>query len=119
MEVGRPAAGDTRVIEIRDLFYELVVVKENLAQVRARVDSLVTETRELKTTVTELCRGCIVRHKSVDDEITGLKTRQAHSNGVAQAKGDLNTLAYIKLGAVFTAIYTVIFALQWFAGGLK
>lgn len=110
---------DTHVVEIRDLYRELVVVKENLAQVRARVDSLMTDLRELKSTVSELCRWCAVNHKAVDDEITDLKTRQAHSNGVAQAKGDLNALAYVKLSAIFTAVYAVLFALQWFAGSLK
>jgi len=119
VEIGRSTASDMHVIEIRDLFHELGVVKENLAQVRTRVDGLVTDVRELKAAVADLCRGCSLRHKSVDDEITDLKTRQAHSNGIAQAKGDLNTLAYIKLGAIFTAVYTVIVALQWFAGSLK
>ncbi|MCA1961484.1 MAG: hypothetical protein LDL33_11890 [Desulfomonile sp.] len=119
MEIGRSAAGDMHVIEIRDIFHELGVVRENVAQVRARMDGLATDVRELKSAVAELCRGCSSRHKSVDDEITDLKTRQAHSNGVAQAKGDLNTLAYIKLGAIFTAVYAVIVALQWFAGSVK
>jgi len=74
---------------------------------------------EIKSAITDFRAGCHFRHDHLNREMTELKTRQAYCNGVSTEKSDFTSLAYLKLMAVFTAIYAAVSFAQWLIRGFK
>jgi hypothetical protein len=74
---------------------------------------------EIKAAITDFRAGCNLRHEHLNLEMTDLKTKQAYSNGVSREKSDFTSIAYLKLMAVFTAIYAAISFAQWLMRGFK
>ncbi len=105
--------------DIKELFRDVASVKQDLAALRAVSEVQLVELKDIRASLEDFKHGCNFKHQGLQDDITSIKTKQAHANGLAQAKGDLTSVAYMKLGAIFTAIYAILFALQWLSGGPK
>lgn len=74
---------------------------------------------EIKVAIKEFTAGCASRHERLNTEVTDLKTRQAYCNGVSKEKSDFTSLAYLKLVAIFTAVYAIVTFGQWLVRGFK
>jgi hypothetical protein len=103
----------TTIEDLKELF------DAKLDTLQAIAEKQSADIGEIKAAITDFRAGCLHRHEQVNRDMMDLRTRQAYCNGASTEKSDFTSLAYLKLTAVFTAIYAAISFGQWLIKGFK